>query len=172
MAGQDHPENDQEKKPKFKIINRRRIDPDEIEASDAPPEEPPKKAEVKEKAGESEPSREQTPPEEAPKAADEKLKEEPSKEKKSYRKGEDPLEYLNIVVSFLQTLVSVVWVHLGLVPHPQTQLVAKKLEEARKAIDLYEKLLKEVDKDLPPQLKVELERILQEMKVNYVNQLG
>jgi len=160
MADEDRNNNADAEKPKFKIVDRRRINPDEIEASDAPPEpEPPRRVAQEEKKEAEAPPREAAPPGE-PELEDEDLKGKA-----------DPLGYENILLSFLQTLVSVTWVHLGLVAHPQTQLITKKLEEARKSINLFEILLKQAGNGLPSQIKIELERVLQDLKANYVNQL-
>ncbi len=175
-----HDNNNEEKKPKFKIVDRRRIDVDDIEPASTPVEKEPVSTpkngnapDLKAVDGD-----EKGPEilEEEPSEPDFKVAEdtepgpEPSGENESA--GQDPLEYLNIALSFLQTLVSVSWVHLGLVPHPQTKLVTKKLEDASKSIEMFELIFGNVRDDLPPQLVVELERTLQDMKANYVNQLS
>jgi|WetSurMetagenome_2_1015567.scaffolds.fasta_scaffold866654_1 hypothetical protein len=151
-----------EKKPKFKILDRRRIDADDVEASFAPPE-PEKEPELK--AVSSDQPEEDLEPE---------LKiEADTDEPHDHDHGQDldPLVYMNIVFSFLQTLVSVIWVHIGLVPHPQTKLIAKKLEDARKCIELFEVIYGTVREELPANLQMELDAALQDMKANYVNQL-
>ncbi|MCK4721591.1 DUF1844 domain-containing protein [bacterium] len=172
--------NNEEKKPKFKIVDRRRIDVDKIEPASTPVEGEPsstpedgKAPDLKAVGGdEKEPEildEEQSEPD-FKVAEDTEPPPEPSEETESA--GQDPLEYLNIALSFLQTLVSVSWVHLGLVPHPQTKLVTKKLEDAKNSIEMFELIYGNVRDDLPPQLVVELERTLQDMKANYVNQLS
>lgn len=158
-------EEEEGKKPKFKVVDRRRINAEEVEASEEPsepePEPEPEKEEPEEPKKESTP---EEPPEEKKTTGDSEAEGMPEA-------SEDPLAYRNIIMSFLQTLVTVVWVHLGLVPHPQTQLVMKKMEEARKAIDLYESLYNAVKDDLPDKLKPEVERLLEDMKANYISQL-
>ena len=159
-------EEEMKKQPKFKVVDRRRINADEIEASDEPPEpEPEAPVEPQEK-----PAEEKTVDEPEAPAQEEEIPDE-SPEEARQESIEDPLAYRNIVMSFLQTLVTVVWVHLGLVPHPQTQLVMKKLEEARKAIDLFEAIYKAVENDIPEQVKPEIARLLEDMKANYIDQL-
>ena len=157
-------EEEEENQPKFKVVDRRRINADEIEASDEPPE-PEAPVETEEK-----PADEITDKEPEAPAPEEEIQ-EGSPEEARQESIEDPLTYRNIVMSFLQTLVTVVWVHLGLVPHPQTQLVMKKLEEARKAIDLFEAIYKAVENDIPDQVKPEIARLLEDMKANYIDQL-
>jgi hypothetical protein len=60
---------------------------------------------------------------------------------------------------------------MGLVPHPQTQLIAKKLEEARKAVSLFELIFQHSKAEFPPEINTEINNLLQDMKANYVNQL-
>lgn len=174
-----HDNDNEEKKLKFKIVDRRRIDVDKIAPAFTPIEKEPtstpedgKVPDLKAVAGdEKEPEildEEQSEPD-LKVAEDTEPPPEPSGDTEST--GQDPLEFLNIALSFLQTLVSVSWVHLGLVPHPQTKLVTKKLEDASKSIEMFELIFGNVRDDLPPQLVVELERTLQDMKANYVNQL-
>jgi hypothetical protein len=176
----DHPndkereEEEEGKKPKFKVVDRRRINADEIEASDEPPEpepEPEAPAES-EKEPVDEKKEKKKEEEEKPEAPKEETKTKgDGRVEGAPEGGEDPLSYRNIVMSFLQTLVTVVWVHLGLVPHPQTQLVMKRLEEARKAIDLFETIYNAVEGDIPEQVKPEIKRLLEDMKANYIDQL-
>ncbi|MCX6647003.1 MAG: DUF1844 domain-containing protein [bacterium] len=157
-----------EKKPKFKILDRRRIDADDVEASFAPPEPEPKKAPELKAVPVDKPEEEQEP-----ELRIESDTDEPHDHEHDHDHGQeqDPLVYMNIVFSFLQTLVSVIWVHIGLVAHPQTKLITKKLEDARKCIELFEVIYGTVREELPANLQLELDGALQDMKVNYVNQL-
>lgn len=158
---------DHEEKPKFKIVDKRRIDADEVEASDAPPEPEPKK-EPEKKAS----PHDGKPEDEEGSHHDHNHDHDHDHEHDGeHGHDQDPLEYMNIVFSFLQTLVSVIWVHIGLVPHPQTKLVTKKLEDARKCIELFEVIYGTVREELPANLQLELDGALQDMKANYVNQL-
>jgi hypothetical protein len=154
----------EEKKPKFKILDRRRIDADDVEASFTPPEPEPK----------SEPELKAVPVDNPEEEREPELKiESDTDEPHDHDHGQeqDPLVYMNIVFSFLQTLVSVIWVHIGLVPHPQTKLITKKLEDARQCIELFEIIYGTVREELPANLQLELDAALQDMKANYVNQL-
>jgi len=164
-------EEEEKNQPKFKVVDRRRINADEIEASDEPPEpEPEAPVEPREEPAQDEPIEEKSDEEPEEQVQEEEIRDEKPDEAPQ-ESVEDPLTYRNIVMSFLQTLVTVVWVHLGLVPHPQTQLVMKKLEEARKAIDLFEAIYKAVENDIPDQVKPEIARLLEDMKANYIDQL-
>ena len=161
------PENDQPKA-KFKIVDRRRINME----SEPEPEEKPLKAEevkVEEKPPEAK-NETETPVYHAPDGeAREGMPESPDGGQR--RGSDDPLAFRNIALSFLQTLSTIAWVHMGLVPHPQTQLVAKKLEEARKVISLFEITYQQVKGELPPEVNNEIVALLQDLKANYVNQL-
>lgn len=161
MPNQDRPDETEGKKPKFKIVDRRRINVDDIEAGEEPPEpetpEPASPPEAK-------------PEEKAPPPSDKKGG-EPESESREPDAAEDPLMFVSLVVSFIQTLGSVAYVRLGLVPHPQTQLIAKKLEEARKLIALLEDLHNRIRPSLPGQVNAEIERLVQDLKANYVSQL-
>ena len=144
----------EEQKPKFKIVDRRRLssEDEEPEEETAPLKETPPKADAK-KEEKSDKAKEPAPDEG-------KMDTEP-----------DALGYSNVVLSLLQTITSVVWVHLGLVPNPQTNIVLKKLEQARKLIGLYEHLYELSKDEFPIEVRKELERLAQDMKANYVNQL-
>jgi hypothetical protein len=179
MTKEGRPEEENEQnKPKFRLVDKRRINVDEVEASEEQEKSPLKpaekaetgksediKAEPKDHHPEKEPAPD-IPPEFQPPPGM-----EVSAEEEEIGSGDDPLTYRNIAISVLQTLATVVIVDLGLVPHPQTNLVAKKIEEARKTIDLFELVLNAVRDDLPQQLVMEFDRALKDLKVNYVNQL-
>ncbi len=164
MTDRDRQPNDEEQTPKFKIIDRRRIDADEIEASEAPPEpEPEAKAEAEPETPPKVEDEADAPPEVGDQSAGEQAGESETEQ--------DPLEFRNIALSFLQTLNSIAWVHMGLVPHPQTQIVTKKMEEARKTIELLDKVFEETKRDFSPEINSQIEGLLQDLKANYVNQL-
>lgn len=179
-------EEEEGKKPKFRVVDRRRINPDEVEASDKPPEtvETPPEPVVTQPSDDTEGNEIPTPffVEPSPDDKDEKGEKElpefkmapgvGEEQKPSQLKPEeDPLHFRNIAISLLQTIATVALVDLGLVPHPQTNLIAKKLEDARKAIDLFEVVLVKVGGDLPEELRSEFDRALQDLKANYVGQL-
>lgn len=156
----DKKEPEEEQKPKFKIVDRRRIHDDaelleeeeeEVVEDDKAKKEPENKKRIKPES--------------------EKVKtEDKDKEKKSAEI--DPLGYMSVILSILQTITSVTFVHLGLVPNPQSKIVAKKLEEARRLINLFENIWLLVQTELAPEINTELERHLQDLKASYVNQLS
>ncbi len=167
------------KKQKFKVVDRRRINADDIEASDAPEETappqpvPPAPAQPATDGGEV-PTPFKEKPSDGKPATDEpgsSAQETAAPDGEAQKPDEDPLSHRNIVMSFMQTLATIALVDLGLVPHPQTGLVAKRMEEARKAIDLFEILLRRSGPELPQQIQVEFERALQDLKASYVAQL-
>jgi len=171
----DQHEHDEETgKPKFKVVDKRRInldDIDDIEAVEEAPvkaEEPvtaPAKPVSEEPVAEKETAEPAFEPEFAPGV------DKPPPDQQEMTPEEDPLAFRNIILNIMQTVVTVALVDLGLVPHPQTNLVAKKLEEARKAIELFEILMKKYGDELPEQLRTEFNRALQDLKAGYVNQL-
>jgi hypothetical protein len=169
MMGKKNQE--EQKEPKFKVVDRRRIDPDKIEASDAPVEPEPevkKESSPKEKAPETTASPKPDSAEIPSEFQDTEEEEIPVGDEKAEF---DPLEYRNLALSFLQTLSTAVWVQMGLIPHPQTQLVIKKMEDARKTINLIESLYKQAKGEWPEEINMQIERLIADLKANYVNQL-
>jgi hypothetical protein len=160
MAKDKHPE-EEEPKPKFKIVDRRRIGVDGPADSEPEPEPP-----VKQANGPAEPAKDQKV--EIPTSKDTPA-EEPAQGKPV--ESEDPLTFRNVSLSFLQTLSTIAWIHMGLVPHPQTQLLAKKNEEARKAINMLEIIFQQAKLEYPPEVNAEIAGLIQDLKTNYVNAL-
>jgi len=171
----DRPDNEHEEEtPKFKIVDKRRIDVDDVEPADEVEEEP---EPVEPPPAKEEPSEEPESEPEEPEPEDDvppQFKMAPGADQdaqEAMKPEEDPLTYMNILLSFLQTLISVAYVRMGMVAHPQTRLIAKDMEEARKIIDMYEVLYNHGSAAFPEQVTQELERVLQDLKVNYVNNL-
>jgi len=165
---ESHHADEEQAKPKFKIVDRRRIDaenvePEEESVPEAPAPTPPASAATEE------------PVKVAPEIdshSDGEIKDE-AKElgDKRPETSEDPIGMRNVALSFLQTLSTIAWVHMGMVPHPQTQLVAKKLEEARKTINMFEVIYQQVKGEFPPEINAEIVGLIRDLKANYVNQL-
>jgi hypothetical protein len=157
-------ENEKEK-PKFKIIDRRRGD-DEPDTADAPME-PEVKAPPKAKAPSAEGPGPEKPTEDMGKT------EMTEEEKEAIRKEvEQSFKFKNTVIFIIRTISEQIWMHLGLVPNPITNLTVKNLEEARKLIDLYETILKHTEGEFDEKTLREIQRLLGDLKVNYTNQLG
>jgi hypothetical protein len=165
MSDKDN-RSDEEPKSKFKIVDRRRAS-DEEEAHEPVSEEkvtPAKSEEVPHEVI-TEPQS-MSPDMEAP--VEENM-EAPEGESEEFT--EDPLGFRNVCLSFLQTLATISWVHLGMLPHPQTQLVVKKIDEARKTITLLETIYQQVKTEYPPEVNSEIMRLIADLKAAYVNQL-
>jgi hypothetical protein len=146
--------------PKFKIVDRRHLEDVEPEPILAPPSD--------EKPASEEPDQEIDKDPVLHVESSEPLPEVETEEPESQ---EDPLGYRNVTLSFLQTLSTISWVHLGLVPHPQTQLMFKKLDEARKTIALFEVIFNQSKSEFPPEINKEITGLLNDLKAHYVNQL-
>jgi hypothetical protein len=186
MTDERNEEMEERDKPKFKLVDKRRINIDDVEASDGVEEEETGKSVAEESSGTTDTEGNEIPTpfglvadeEEAeipaefqPPPGEEVPAGETPEEKTDAKLDDNPLAFTNIIISILHTLATVILVDLGLVPHPQTQLVAKKLEEARKAIELFQVIFIQVKDDLPEELAKEFERALADLKANYVNQL-
>jgi hypothetical protein len=139
-------------------------EPEAEKPAPVPMPPPPKTAEEKEKIKEKV----------EPETPQEETLPEDEKQKPGERRNQtvtDPLSFRNVGLSLLQTLSTISWIHLGLVPNPETQLIAKKLDEARKSIALFEMVYSQVKGEFPPEVNTEILRLLQDLKANYVNQL-
>jgi len=170
----EHEREEEQKATKFKIVDKRRINVDDIDADDVEEEtvdaadEPglDETAEPELKlAGDDEKSSGDTF---KPKFAPGVEEPEQAPEMKS---DEDPLAFRNIILNIMQTAATVALVDLGLVPHPQTNLVAKKVDEAQKAIGLFELLITNYGDELPENIRSEFQRALADLKAGYVNQM-
>jgi hypothetical protein len=159
MSKDDKKSEEDQPKAKFKIVDRRGVESE--------PEEIPVKAPA--------PAEKQAPIEEAPvlKIAPDVEGEVPDSEEDVPQDeiAEDPLGFRNVGLSFLQTLATIAWVQLGLLPHPQTQLVVKKMDEARKTIGLLEVIFHQLQPEYPPEVNSEIVRLIADLKAAYVNQL-
>ncbi len=186
MTDERNGEMEEQDKPKFKLVDKRRINVDDVEASDEVVEEKTAEPVVEESSAATtgdgnviptpfglvaDDEEAEIPAESQPPPGEEVQAGETPGEKPDVVTDDNPLAFTNIIISILHTLATVILVNLGLVPHPQTQLVAKKLEEARKAIDLFQTVFTQVRDDLPEELAKEFDRALADLKANYVGQL-
>ncbi len=62
------------------------------------------------------------------------------------------------------------WIHMGLVANPLTQLVVKDLPQARLAIDCAAALAEQLQPHLDDREKRELQTLLANLRINYVEQ--
>lgn len=163
---------EEEKKPKFRIIDRRGVE-DENEGTrrTTPPKEPEK---VSPPVEDTSPPVEDTPPANAEeKPMEEMGKTEMTQEEreKLQEEVEKSLQFKNTVVYILRTLVDQTWIHLGMVPNPISGLTVKNIEEARKLIDLFALIRENTTEEFDEQSSKEIERLLADLKMNYMNQL-
>ncbi len=85
----------------------------------------------------------------------------------------NPLLQLNVGAVLRMTLGLLndkAWISLGLYPDPITNKVEKNLPEARRAIDAIADLVKHVELDAAPEEKRELQVLLSNLRLNYVQQ--
>lgn len=79
-----------------------------------------------------------------------------------------PAKTRDLGVYFLGLLSAKAWQYLGLVVHTETGEILVDLEEARKFIDLYSVILKEIRKDLEGDELREIEARLSQLQLNFV----
>lgn len=82
------------------------------------------------------------------------------------------LEVTPILSNFMAEISSVAAVHMGLMPNPYTRLIARNDTQARLAIDSYSAVLEVVRPQLDPGLAREFERVLNDLKTNFVSITG
>ena len=156
-------ENDEEQKPKFRVIDKRGGEDPETDDQPAPKlvlERKP--AEVPVVIGDADVQAEDFGKVEMSEEEREKLKAEAA----------EGLKFKNTVIFLVRTLSEQVWIHLGLVPNPITNLSVKDLDEARKSIDLIEVIIGHSESEFDDKSKVDLTALLADLRINYTNQLG
>lgn len=67
-------------------------------------------------------------------------------------------------------LSELAWIHMGLVANPFTHLVVKDLPQARLAIDCAAALVEQLQPHLDDREKRELQTLLANLRINYVQQ--
>lgn len=82
-----------------------------------------------------------------------------------------PLELTvgHIIRMNIGLLADKTWISLGLMPDPATGKVEPQLPEARRAIDVIADLVRHAQADAPPEELRELQRMLNDLRVNYVS---
>jgi len=159
-------------KPKFRVIDRRGEEEEsEGTGRTAPPKEPVKASPPVEDIP---PQVEDTPPVDAEeKPMEEMGKTEMTREEreKLQEEVEQSLQFKNTVASILEVLFKHTWIHLGMVPNPISGLTVKNIDEARKLIDLFALIQKNTTEEFDEQSSKEIERLLSDLKMNYMNQL-
>lgn len=82
------------------------------------------------------------------------------------------LEVEPLLVQLMAEMSARAAVHLGLMPNPYTQLVARNDNQARTAIDAYGAVYNIVKNQLDDGMRKELERVLNDLRVNYSSITG
>lgn len=160
---------EEEKKPKFRIIDKRgSAGEDETREDSTPIIEPEKPAPETEDIVATEPEGEPGEPTEDM-GKTEMTQEEREEVQKEVEKS---LKFKNTVIFILRTLSDQTWIHLGLIPNPISGLTVKNMEEARKLIDLFELIVENTQEEFEEQILRDVQKLLADLKVNYSNQLG
>lgn len=131
--------------PTFRVTDRRRVTPEE-------PQEPVQASEP----------RTEVPPEPPPRAETSPGEEE----------GRDLalLPIRDLALIFIAELQTRALMHLGLVPNPQTRLVAKDLPQAQLAIDCMAALIEQVSPTAGPGEHGQLRQILADLRLTFVRE--
>lgn len=82
------------------------------------------------------------------------------------------LSTLDLLRLFIAELLGRAWMHMGLTVNPATKLAVKDLPQARLAIDCIASLVEHLGPSIAPPERDELERILADLRINFVRQSG
>lgn len=82
------------------------------------------------------------------------------------------LEVQPLIMQLMAEMSARAAVHLGLMPNPYTRLVARNDAQARMAIDTFSALLEVLRPQLEPDMRKEFERVLNDLRVNFVSITG
>jgi beta-glucosidase-like glycosyl hydrolase len=77
------------------------------------------------------------------------------------------LDVAPVLLELMMKLPQFAAVHLGLMPNPYTQLVARNDQQAKMAIESFNALFETVRQQLDPNSIKEIERVLADLKANY-----
>lgn len=82
----------------------------------------------------------------------------------------EELDTLTLVRWCISALASNAWQRMGLIPSPTTQKVERNLDDARLAIDAVGALADRVKPQLSEQERRDLENILNDLRLNFLQQ--
>lgn len=82
------------------------------------------------------------------------------------------LEVQPLIMQLMAEMSARAAVHMGLMPNPYTRLVARNDTQARLAIDTFGSLYEVLRPHLDPEMKREFERVLNDLRVNFVSITG
>lgn len=142
---------DEKEDPSFRVTDRRRVGPE----------------------GSQEPAR-------APESRAERIPEPPhpptgetsSAEKEGKEEDFLLLPIADLVRIFIAEFQTRALMHMGLIPHPETRLVAKDLPQARLAIDCMASLTEQLRPLAAPAERDELQQMLANLQLHFVRQSG
>ena len=140
---------DPQDEPTFRVTDRRRVTP---EGAHDPEQAPAPQAE---RAPEP-PPRSETPPREAEGKGEEFLR----------------LPVADLLRIFIAELQMRALIHTGVIPNPQTHLVAKDLPQAQLAIDCMAALIEQLRSVAAPAEHDQLQQILADLRLTFVQESG
>ena len=82
------------------------------------------------------------------------------------------LEVQPLIMQLMAEMSARAAVHMGLMPNPYTRLVARNDTQARLAIDTFGSLYEVLEPHLEGEMKREFERVLNDLRVNFVSITG
>ena len=82
------------------------------------------------------------------------------------------LEVQPLIMQLMAEMSARAAVHMGLMPNPYTRLVARNDTQARLAIDTFSALFEVLRPQLEPEMRKEFERVLNDLRVNFVSITG
>lgn len=88
------------------------------------------------------------------------------------KKENKPISVKEIILSFIGVLAQTSWEYMGLVANSITGKVHKDMDEAKFAIDTIDVLLEKVKSKLTEKELKDIERTIDDLKINYVMQLN
>lgn len=140
---------DSQDEPTFRVTDRRRVTPEGAHESEQAP------ASQAERTPEPSP-RQETPPREAQETGEEFLS----------------LPVADLLRIFIAELQMRALIHTGVIPNPQTHLVAKDLAQAKLAIDGMAALIEQIRSVAAPAEHDQLQQILTGLRLTFVRESG
>lgn len=140
-----------EEEANFRVTDRRRVTP---EGTPQPPEGP--EATTETTRDPPQPPEAETPPTEQAEQEHEFVL----------------LPVTDVVRIFVAELQARALMHMGLIPHPETRLVAKDLPQAQLAIDCVAALIEQVGRVVTPAEQGQLQQMLAELRLSFVRASG
>lgn len=140
---------DPQDEPTFRVTDRRRVTPEGAHESEEA------RASQAERTPEPSP-RQETPPREAQETGEEFLR----------------LPVVDLLRIFIAELQMRALIYTGVIPNPQTHLVAKDLPQAKLAIDCMAVLIEQIRSVAAPAEHDELQQILSDLRLTFVRQSG